>query len=230
MKIIRDLLKNKTAIAIVCFVLAGFIGFIIVPVNDNVGEKVNVIKVSKMISENTKISEDMIKSVSCNKDDVPSEALTDKKDIVGKYANVNLYPTDYITNEKLSVIEVGSNLFNLNEGEMAISITPKTLSSSVSSNLLVGDAVQLYGYNTEEKAINEDSGKWHFEVLAIDNSKAENVSGVSLDEVSDIVPAAITIRVTNEEQVKSVVNMEMNNDIQVIFSGRGETADELLGR
>lgn len=113
---------------------------------------------------------------------------------------------------------------------MAISVTPKTLAKSVSGNLLIGDVVQIYAYDTQAKTLNEDSGRWYFEVLAIDNSKSENVSGVDLENASDIVPAAITVKAISPEQVKSIVEMEMNNDIQVVFAGRGETAATLLGK
>ncbi len=54
--------------------------------------------------------------------------------------------------------------------------------------------------------------------------KSENVSGANLNELSDIVPASITVKATSEEQVKSIVNMENNNDVQVVFAGRGEEA------
>ena len=65
---------------------------------------------------------------------------------------------------------------------------------------------------------------------AIDNAKSENVSGANLNELSDIVPASITVKATSEEQVKSIVNMENNNDVQVVFAGRGEEAKKLLNR
>ena len=37
-------------------------------------------------------------------------------------------------------------------------------------------------------------------------------------------------KLTSEEQVKSIVNMENNNDVQVVFAGRGEEAKKLLNR
>lgn len=231
MKSIKNILSNKILVAILCFVIAAVIAFILVPVSNNHKvEAKNVLKVTRTITENTRITEDMIRVESISGEYVPNEALTDKKDVVGKYAKVNIYSSDFITPEKLSDIETESNLYSLNAGERAVSITPKILSQSVSGNLLIGDAVQLYGYDAEEKKLNEDSGKWYFEVLAIDNSKSENVSGVDVDDSSDIVPASITIKAISEEQVRSIVGMENNNDIQVVFAGRGETANTLLGK
>ena len=223
-------LKNKIVVAALCFIVAFILAFILVPVTNHSGEMTTVIKVNNTISENTRLTESMLKAVDVSSDSVPSGAITDKKDIIDKYAKVTLYDTDFITEEKLSVLETESNLYSLQSGERAISITPKTLSKSVSGNLLVGDAVMLYAYDTQEKVINEDSGKWCFEVLAIDNSKSENISGVSLDESTDIVPAAITVKAISEEQVKSIVKMEMCDDIQVVFAGRGEYAATLLGK
>ena len=182
------------------------------------------------ISANTKITDDMLKEVNVEYDSVPSEAIRSKSDIVDKYAKSTIYPSDFITQEKLSVIDTSSNLYSLKDGETAVSVTMKTLSKSVSGKILIGDAVQLYGYDTQEKEINPDSGQWYFEVLAIDNAKSENVSGANLNELSDIVPASITVKATSEEQVKSIVNMENNNDVQVVFAGRGEEAKKLLNR
>lgn len=222
------ILKNKIVVAAICFVVAGLIAFIIVPSQKKPDGAVEVIKVSENILANTKITEDMLKEVAVSSDSVPDTALKDKKDIVGKYAKVNLYTEDFIIDEKLSSINMENKLYDLEEGEKAISITPKTLSKSVSGNLLIGDVVQIYGYDTQNKQMNPNSGKWYFEVVAIDNSKSENVSGADLESTSDIVPAAITIKVNSDEQIQSIVEMEMNNDIQVVFAGRGETAKKLL--
>lgn len=222
------ILKNKIVVAAICFVVAGLIAFIIVPSQKKPDGAVEVIKVSENISANTKITEDMLKEVAVSSDSVPDTALKDKKYIVGKYAKVNLYTEDFIVDEKLSSINMENKLYDLEEGEKAISITPKTLSKSVSGNLLIGDVVQIYGYDTQNKQMNPNSGKWYFEVVAIDNSKSENVSGADLESTSDIVPAAITIKVNSDEQIQSIVEMEMNNDIQVVFAGRGETAKKLL--
>lgn len=222
------ILKNKIVVAAICFVVAGLIAFIIVPSQKKPDGAVEVIKVSENILANTKITEDMLKEVAVSSDSVPDTALKDKKDIVGKYAKVNLYTEDFIVDEKLSSINMENKLYDLEEGEKAISITPKTLSKSVSGNLLIGDVVQIYGYDTQNKQMNPNSGKWYFEVVAIDNSKSENVSGANLESTSDIVPAAITIKVNSDEQIQSIVEMEMNNDIQVVFAGRGETAKKLL--
>lgn len=213
------ILKNKIVVAAICFVVAGLIAFIIVPSQKKPDGAVEVIKVSENILANTKITEDMLKEVAVSSDSVPDTALKDKKDIVGKYAKVNLYTEDFIVDEKLSSINMENKLYDLEEGEKAISITPKTLSKSVSGNLLIGDVVQIYGYDTQNKQMNPNSGKWYFEVVAIDNSKSENVSGADLESTSDIVPAAITIKINSDEQIQSIVEMEMNNDIQVVFAG-----------
>lgn len=65
------------------------IAFIIVPSKNHDGERVNVIKVTKTISANTKITDDMLKEVNVEYDSVPSEAIRSKSDIVDKYAKFN---------------------------------------------------------------------------------------------------------------------------------------------
>lgn len=230
MKNITNMLKNKIVVAVMCFVLATVIAFIIVPTQDHSGEQVTVVKVNKTILENTKITEDMLKEVSVDYDSVPEDAIKSKSEIIDKYTKTTIYTSDFITKEKLSVIDTQSNLYSLKEGETAVSVTMKTLSKSVSGKLLAGDVVQVYGYDTQAKELNQNSGNWYFEVLAIDNAKSENVSGANLNDLSDIVPATVTLKATSEEQVQSIIEMENNNDIQIVFCGRGETAKKLLNQ
>lgn len=54
MKSITNIFKNKIVVAVICFVIAMIIAFIIVPSKNHDGERVNVIKVTKTISANTK--------------------------------------------------------------------------------------------------------------------------------------------------------------------------------
>ena len=72
-----------------------------------------LLKVTKTISANTKITDDMLKEVNVEYDSVPSEAIRSKSDIVDKYAKSTIYPSDFITQEKLSVIDTSSNLYSL---------------------------------------------------------------------------------------------------------------------
>ena len=99
MKSITNIFKNKIVVAVICFVLAMIIAFIIVPSKNHDGERVNVIKVTKTISANTKITDDMLKEVNVEYDSVPSEAIRSKSDIVDKYAKSTIYPSDFITQE-----------------------------------------------------------------------------------------------------------------------------------
>lgn len=81
----------------------------------------------------------MLKEVNVEYDSVPSEAIRSKSDIVDKYAKSTIYPSDFITQEKLSVIDTSSNLYSLKDGETAVSVTMKTLSKSVSGKILIGE-------------------------------------------------------------------------------------------
>lgn len=78
MKNITNMLKNKIVVAVMCFVLATVIAFIIVPTQNHSGEKVGVVKVNRTILENTKITEDMLKEVSVDYDSVPDGSMSIK--------------------------------------------------------------------------------------------------------------------------------------------------------
>ena len=64
----------------------------------------------------------MLKEVNVEYDSVPSEAIRSKSDIVDKYAKSTIYPSDFITQEKLSVIDTSSNLYSLKKTEKLLSV------------------------------------------------------------------------------------------------------------
>lgn len=88
MKSITNIFKNKIVVAVICFVIAMIIAFIIVPSKNHDGERVNVIKVTKTISANTKITDDMLKEVNVEYDSVPS--CYDSR-FCGRYACANTF-------------------------------------------------------------------------------------------------------------------------------------------
>ena len=125
MKSITNIFKNKIVVAVICFVIAMIIAFIIVPSKNHDGERVNVIKVTKTISANTKITDDMLKEVNVEYDSVPSEAIRSKSDIVDKYAKSTIYPSDFITQEKAINVtkELRQMYFNFEDKNRVMSIS-----------------------------------------------------------------------------------------------------------
>ena len=94
-------LKNRYVIFALCLILSGIIAFVIVPKsNKDMGEMVDVVKVTRQIEKNTQISEDMLEVRQLPKLAVPDNVITDKSKIVGKAAAVTLFPEDNLIPQK----------------------------------------------------------------------------------------------------------------------------------
>ena len=131
---------------------------------------------------------------------------------------------DFIVDGKLSDTPTNSNLYALNNGEEAISITVKDLASCVTGKLIEGDVVSIYYYDTIEKKVVENPLLKYVEVLATSNSAGVDVSTAAMDEnQDDNIPTTLTLKV-NREQAEALTKMEYEGNIHVTFVARGEKA------
>lgn len=76
---------------------------------------------------------------------LPSGIMTDKDDVIGKYATADLKVGDYILDSKLSYEPAAENayLYNLDGTKQAISVTIKSFATGLSGKLESGDIVSV---------------------------------------------------------------------------------------
>jgi pilus assembly protein CpaB len=205
--------------------LSALIAFVVIPKqNKNKGD-ITVVKVNKMISANTLITDDMLTTAIINSETLSDKVITDKSKIIGKYTTTNIYTDDFITTEKLSSSIPNSNFYKIDgKNSYAISVALKSLSNGVSGKIIAGDIVSIYGFNTERKEVVEYNDLKYVEVLSISDTKGNDVGSDS--ENDDKTPATVTLKV-NENQIKELILMENTGNIHIAFAGRGETANAL---
>ena len=166
----------------------------------------------------------MVRKVTIPEDANVSGAITEKEKVVGKYTTTQIYKDDFIVDGKLSDSPTNSNLYALNDGEEAISITVKDLASCVTGKLIEGDVVSIYYYDTTEKKVIENPLLKYVEVLATSNSSGVDVSTAAMDEnQDDNIPTTLTLKVSRE-QAEALTKMEYEGNIHVTFVARGEKA------
>lgn len=215
-------LKNKFVIGLFCLVLALVVVVMVMP--KNTGKTVDVIKLNNTVDANTQITDNMVRKVTIPEDANVSGAITEKEKVVGKYTTTQIYKDDFIVDGKLSDTPTNSNLYALNNGEEAISITVKDLASCVTGKLIEGDVVSIYYYDTTEKKVVENPLLKYVEVLATSNSAGVDVSTAAMDEnQDDNIPTTLTLKV-NREQAEALTKMEYEGNIHVTFVARGEKA------
>ena len=70
--------------------------------NDALKSKVSIVRVSTDIRKGDQITEKMLTTVEVGGYNLPSGVIHNVEDVVGKYANSDLYQGDYILGSKLS--------------------------------------------------------------------------------------------------------------------------------
>jgi len=94
-------MKNRTIIGIICMALAVVMTFVVAPIVTNItSDTTKIVRLTQDVKQGSPITEDVVEVVKVDKDSIPSGAIEDKADVVGKYAASNLYNGDFFTKDK----------------------------------------------------------------------------------------------------------------------------------
>ena len=138
--------RNRTVIGVLCILLALIICFGVTPLfSRSASEKTEIVRVTKDIKEGDEITAEMVQTVEVGAYNLPQNLMTDKKEVVGKYATADLAAGDYILSSKLSAVPAAENayLYNLDGTKQAISVTIKSFAVGLSGKLESGDTVTM---------------------------------------------------------------------------------------
>lgn len=125
--------RNRTVIGVLCILLALIICFGVTPLfSRSASEKTEIVRVTKDIKEGDEITAEMVQTVEVGAYNLPQNLMTDKKEVVGKYATADLAAGDYILSNKLSAVPAAENayLYNLDGKKQAISVTIKSFATA----------------------------------------------------------------------------------------------------
>ena len=142
----KKFLKNRIILGLICIVVSLLICFGITPMfNDALKSKVTLVRVTKEIRTGEQITDKMVTSVEAVGYNLPSNVIYKIEEVVGKYANADLYKGDYILKSKLSDTPMLRNAYlnKLNGENRAISVSIKSFASGLSGKLEAGDIVSL---------------------------------------------------------------------------------------
>ena len=150
----KNLLKNRIVIGLICIILSLIICFGLTPMfNNALKSKVSLVRVNTEIHKGDQITEKMITTVEVGGYNLPDNVVYRAEDVVGKYANTDLYKGDYILESKLSDTPMLKNAYlgKLNGENRAISVSIKSLAAGLSGKLEAGDIVTLIASDVGEK-------------------------------------------------------------------------------
>ena len=149
----KKLLQNRIVVGLICIVVALVICFGLTPMfNDALKSKVEIVRVSTEIKKGDEITPKMLTTVEVGGYNLPGNVVYKAEDVIGKYANTDLYKGDYVLESKLSDTPQLKNeyLTELDGTKRAISVTIKSFAAGLSGKLERGDIVSLIASDVGE--------------------------------------------------------------------------------
>ena len=224
--------RNRTVIGVLCILLALIICFGVTPLfSRSASEKTEIIRVTKDIKEGDEITAEMVQTVEVGAYNLPQNLMTDKKDVVGKYATADLAAGDYILSSKLSAVPAAENayLYNLDGTKQAISVTIKSFAVGLSGKLESGDIVTVIVADYQGKGETAIPPELQYvEVISVTASSGYDANtGEVVDEKE--LPSTVTLLVTTE-QAKVLAELEQDSELHLalVYRGTPENAAKFI--
>lgn len=224
--------RNRTVIGVLCILLALIICFGVTPLfSRSASEKTEIVRVTKDIKEGDEITAEMVQTVEVGAYNLPQNLMTDKKDVVGKYATADLVAGDYILSSKLSAVPAAENayLYNLDGTKQAISVTIKSFATGLSGKLESGDIVTVIVADYQGKGETAIPPELQYvEVISVTASSGYDANtGEVVDEKE--LPSTVTLLVTTE-QAKVLAELEQDSELHLalVYRGTPENAAKFI--
>ena len=224
--------RNRTVIGVLCILLALIICFGVTPLfSRSASEKTEIVRVTKDIKEGDEITAEMVQTVEVGAYNFPQNLMTDKKEVVGKYATADLAAGDYILSSKLSAVPAAENayLYNLDGKKQAISVTIKSFATGLSGKLESGDIVTVIVADYQGKGETAIPPELQYvEVISVTASSGYDANtGEVVDEKE--LPSTVTLLVTTE-QAKVLAELEQDSELHLalVYRGTPENAAKFI--
>lgn len=224
--------RNRTVIGVLCILLALIICFGVTPLfSRSASEKTEIVRVTKDIKEGDEITAEMVQTVEVGAYNLPQNLMTDKKEVVGKYATADLAAGDYILSSKLSAVPAAENayLYNLDGTKQAISVTIKSFATGLSGKLESGDIVTVIVADYQGKGETAIPPELQYvEVISVTASSGYDANtGEVVDEKE--LPSTVTLLVTTE-QGKVLAELEQDSELHLalVYRGTPENAAKFI--
>lgn len=224
--------RNRTVIGVLCILLALIICFGVTPLfSRSASEKKEIVRVTKDIKEGDEITAEMVQTVEVGAYNLPQNLMTDKKEVVGKYATADLAAGDYILFNKLSAVPAAENayLYNLDGKKQAISVTIKSFATGLSGKLESGDIVTVIVADYQGKGETAIPPELQYvEVISVTASSGYDANtGEVVDEKE--LPSTVTLLVTTE-QAKVLAELEQDSELHLalVYRGTPENAAKFI--
>lgn len=225
--------RNRTVIGVLCILLALVICFGVTPLfSRSASEKAEIVRVTADIKEGDEITAEMVQTVEVGAYNLPSGIMTEKDEVIGKYATADLKVGDYILASKLSNEPAAENayLYNLDGTKQAISVTIKSFATGLSGKLESGDIVSVLV--ADYKGMGETvipPELQYVEVISVTASSGYDANtGEAVGDEKEL-PSTVTLLVTTE-QAKVLAGLEQESELHLalVYRGTAENASAFI--
>ncbi|MEE0970162.1 MAG: RcpC/CpaB family pilus assembly protein, partial [Clostridia bacterium] len=203
-------MKNRTAIGIVCIILAVAVTFVVSPLVNNISDKkTEVVRFITDVSHGTKIKETDIELVEISNSALPEKVIKDKKAVVGKFATADIFKGDFATESKVTDNANTANdvMASLKGDKVAMSITINSFAGGLSGKLENGDVVSIYVTDKDNHTEVPASLKYVKVITTTTSGGIDENDVVENEDGSFELPTTITVLVS-VEQAKILANYE----------------------
>ncbi|MFI3326871.1 MAG: SAF domain-containing protein [Clostridia bacterium] len=207
------LIRNRIFLATICVIISAVCVLSFLKTNNS--EDITAYKLISNTSKGTQITEQMIEEVTVNSTGM-DEVITDKTEVIGKFSSYDLISGQFIYENSIvdTQNEVLQGLEKVADGQIAYSISVKSLASSNSNKILSGDIVTIF-VNLNGESIQPIELKY-VEVLNATTSEGLEKTETTAESIS-----TLTMLVT-EEQALLLNNYEYSGQIHLALVHRGE--------
>lgn len=221
-------LNNRFIFGLLSILLAAVIAFVALPtIAKQTNGKTEIVRITKPVLKGEQISADNTETVEVGSYNLPPNIARSLNDVKGLYATADLSQGDYILTSKISAVPVSSDiaLNNIPSGQVAISLTVKTLASGLSDKLQPNDIIRVYHFLDAAEEVPELR---YVRVLSVTDAKGVNVDNTKepVEDEEKQQSATITV-LASPEQARVITSLE-NDGVALISRNNEKLAEELL--
>ena len=226
-------MKNRTIIGIVCIVLALVVTFAVAPlVNKLSDSRTDIVRLKKDIVQGHMIQESDIEVVTVGSTGLPTNIITKKEAVVGKFAACDLKAnTDLLQSMISDKSDSADDVFHTLDGtKQAISITISSFAGGLSGKLENGDIVSLVVFENETNEATIPGGLTYVKVITTTTAEGFDKDELTPNEDGTYeLPTTLTLLV-NPTQAKMLVEYENRGVIHadLVYRGDSKTAQKFL--
>lgn len=219
-------MKNRTAIGIVCIILAVAITFVVSPMVNKVSDKkTETVRFTSNITHGTKIKETDVEVVKISNSALPDKVVKNKTEIVGKYATADLFKGDIATESKVTdnANTASDVMASLKGNKVAMSITINSFAGGLSGKLQNGDVVSICVTDKDNETEIPAELKYVKVITTTTSGGIDENDVVENEDGSFDLPTTITVLVS-VEQARILANCEKNATMHIALVYRGDDA------